>query len=143
MSVRGDNRRRVDDAELGGVNAEAARTVTPGASTSRQVTPHATPQDHLNNNDKQRRSHRRSCAWAFTTGLARKGDSRDNSSTVAHVVNPQHSKFTTSKSGADVRQGLLYVSDVPDVPLEKSSSTRNPNDPPPPMATDRSEHNAK
>ena len=99
---------------------------------------------HINaNNGKQRQGHRRSCAWAFTTGLARKGDSRDNSSTVAHVVNPQHSKFTTSKSGDDASGGLLYVSDVPDVPREKSSSTKNPNEPPPPMATLLSEHRAK
>ena len=123
-------------------NAAAARTVTPGAHlprTSRQVTPHAT-----NANDgKQRQGHRRSCAWALTTGRARRGDSRCNSLTVAQVVKPQHSKLTTSKSGADESCGLLYVSDVPDVPLEKSSSTRNPNDPPPPIATLLSEHRAK
>ena len=99
---------------------------------------------HINaNNGKQRQRHRRSCAWAFTTGLARKGDSRCNSSTVAQVVNPQHSKFTTSKSGFTVSCGLLYVSDVPEVPREKSSSTRKPNEPPPPMATLLSEQSAK
>ena len=108
-------------------------------SSSRQVTPHAT-----NANDgKHRQRHRRSCAWALTTGRARRGDSRCNSSTVIHVVKPQHSKLTTSKSGSNDNGGLLYVSDVPDVPLEKSSSTKKPNDPPPPIATLRSEQSAK
>ena len=117
-------------------NAVAAR---PSHHTSRQVTPRAT-----NANDgKQRQRHRRSCAWALTTGRARRGDSRCNSSTVMHVVNPQHSKLTTSKSGSNDNGGLLYVSETPEVPLEKSSSTRNPNDPPPPIATLRSEHRAK
>ena len=72
-------------------------------SSSRQVTPHATNA----NNGKHRQGHRRSCAWALTTGLARNGDSRDNSSTVMHVVKPQHSKLTTSKSGSNDNGGLL------------------------------------
>ena len=49
--------------------SEAARTVTPGA-THQSATPHATPQARHNaSNGKQRQRHRRSCAWAFTTGL--------------------------------------------------------------------------
>ena len=103
----------------------------------------ARPRRHELSGAPPSRRHRRSCAWAFTTGLARIGDSRDNSSTVAQVVNPQHSKLTTSKSGDDASGGLLYVSEVPEVPREKSSSTKKPNEPPPPMATLLSEQSAK
>ena len=111
-------------------------------SRHRRTAP-ARPRRHALSGAPPSRRHRRSCAWAFTTGLARKGDSLDNSSTVAQVVNPQHSKFTTSKSGFTESCGLLYVSDVPEVPLEKSSSTRNPKLPPPPIATLLSEQSAK
>ena len=88
------SRRRVDGVE---VDAQARRD---GGTQQ--------PPDHINaTNGKQRRSHRRSCAWALTTGRARRGDSRDNSATVMHVVKPQHSKLTTSKSGFTESGGLL------------------------------------